>query len=145
MCTWDVCATVACLRMCALARTPHLHTRPKKIYPPFTKKRKKSDYFLQWWVAKLRDDDCLYPEMTLFPAAAANITSYLPLLNSGEQNSYNNTSWYNRNIQFLALWNENWAVSAGVLPLAAFCTVVWEKRHRARMCGAFDVWIGTAH
>lgn len=77
MCAWDVCA-----QPCVLARTPYLHTSPKKSLPPLNKKRKKkSDYFLQWWVAKLRDDDCLYPEMTLFPAAAANITSYLPLLN----------------------------------------------------------------
>lgn len=125
MCARDVCA-----QPCVLARTPYLHTSPKKSLPPLNKKRKKkSDYFLQWWVAKLRDDDCLYPEMTLI--------SYRTCLcwTSGEQNSCNNTSWYNRNIQFLALWNENWAVSAGVLPLGASCTVVRERggeRHRAR-------------
>lgn len=76
MCARDVCA-----QPCVLARTPYLHTSPKKSPPPSKKGKKKSDYFLQWWVAKLRDDDCLYPEMTLFPAAAANIISYLPLLN----------------------------------------------------------------
>lgn len=54
---------------------------------------------------------------------------------SGEQNSCNNTSWYNRNIQFLALWNENWAVSAGVLPLGASCTVVREGEREAQSEG----------
>lgn len=76
MCARDVCATV-----CFSAHAAFAH-KSQKISPSLNKKRKKkSDYFLQWWVAKLRDDDCLYPEMTLFPAAAANIISYLPLLN----------------------------------------------------------------
>lgn len=76
-----VCMRCVCATVCFSAHAAFAH-KSQKISPSLNKKRKKkSDYFLQWWVAKLRDDDCLYPEMTLFPAAAADIISYLPLLN----------------------------------------------------------------
>lgn len=124
-----------CAQPCVLARTPYLHTSPKKSLPPLNKKRKKkSDYFLQWWVAKLRDDDCLYPEMTLFPAAAANIISYLPLLNKRRTELVQQHIMIQQKYSISRIMK--WKLScAGVLPLGASCTVVRERgreRHRAR-------------